>query len=349
MSKRATAGAPCRPVRGIVVALTVVLAVLAVTGAEGSVAGAAPSTASAAPPGGVHGVVTGGGSGLAGIDVRVYDATTGVAFRKTTTAADGSFTVAGMAPATVKVRFSDSQALWRLQWFAGASSLATATPIVITDTVVDGIDATLAPITTRVSGHVTAASDATPIGGIDVRISDATTGVLAAKTTTDAQGSYRFVDLPVGTYVIRFSDSTSLWAWQWFDGASSATGSTPVTVAEGTPVVADAALDPGAAIQGLVQDNGTLEGLPGIDVRIYDADTRAVLGKAVTDASGRYFVPNIDLGPDVFAVVKVRVSDRTGTYATSWYALEPSFATANVFSMDFPGVWGHNVPMQLAT
>ncbi len=80
---------------------------------------------------------------------------------------------------------------------------ASASPIVVDNSDVDGIDVTL-PTALHITGTVTRA-DGTAVGGVNVQAFDVTTGWVSTSTADD--GTYSLVVAP-GTYIVQFSDNT---------------------------------------------------------------------------------------------------------------------------------------------
>src|SRR3954453_5028620 len=184
---------------------------------------------------GVVGTVTDGASGLGGIDVRVYDAVNGSFTGKTRTLDDGTYELA-VGAGTYKVRFSDATGSWRLQWFSGASTIDTATPVTVSASGTTSADAALVRPLTLLTGQAETATDRIiPLAGISVRVYDATASTFVAKTTSGADGSYRVADLAPGRYLVRFSDPADVYGLTWYPTAASILGAAPVVVTAGSP------------------------------------------------------------------------------------------------------------------
>ena len=189
------------------------------------------------------------------------------------------------------------------------------------------------PTTTVLTGEAeTATNVIIPLPGIDVRVYDATTGLLAGKKVTDASGKYRMTGLPAGTYRIRFSDPLGTYGLTWYPSASTQADATRVQVAVGVPVSASNLMYRTGQIGGAVQGPGG--GLAGIDVRLIDANTGALVAKTVTGAGGSYTFPDLRQGAYGRAAYRIRFSDPTGTYATQWYNGAPMADTAQVLVID---------------
>ena len=113
-----------------------------------------------------------------------------------------------------------------------------------------------------------------------------------ASALTDAAGSYAFTSaqLPDGTYRLRFADA------DWWSGATTWSGATPVAVHAATPTTIDDALDlASGGFTGTVTDGS--DPVPGIGVLVFQAGTGTVVGSATTDATGAFTVDGLFVQP----------------------------------------------------
>ncbi len=113
-----------------------------------------------------------------------------------------------------------------------------------------------------------------------------------ASALTDAAGSYVFTSaqLPDGTYRLRFADA------DWWSGATTWSGATPVAVHAATPTTIDDALDlASGGFTGTVTDGS--DPVPGIGVLVFQAGTGTVVGSATTDATGAFTVDGLFVQP----------------------------------------------------
>ena len=190
--------------------------------------------------GAISGTVSSGGGPDPGEVVRVHHAGGATAIAKVTTGDDGTYTVAGLAPGTYQLLFSDPANTFVPVWNAEASNQATAPPITVTagaTTTVDIIQTAAAEITGTVTG------DGAPQAGIAVRVYLAATDTLAAKTVTASDGTYAVVTLVAGTdYQVRFSDVGQPFAIQWGVGATKQSHATTFNPEAGSPITVDATL-----------------------------------------------------------------------------------------------------------
>jgi len=100
--------------------------------------------ASLAAAGTISGTVTGSGSGLGGMSVRVYPLGGGSRVAKVYTAADGSFAVT-VPVGSYAVQIGDVGGPWLQQWWDGAAVIGHATPVVVTAGGTAEVDAALTP------------------------------------------------------------------------------------------------------------------------------------------------------------------------------------------------------------
>jgi probable HAF family extracellular repeat protein len=277
---------------------------------------AGPSAPSTALPGScatsIGGTVTSDGLPVGGIDVRVYPFGSGPVVTKTTTTADGTYAVAGLAPGSYQVRFSSPTSAYVLQWNGGVPFRSGAAPVVV-DLGTTTVDADLA-VPGAVSGVVT--DGVAPLAGIDVRVYITGTILLAAKTKTAADGSYQVDGLAAGSYEIRFSSATGSYVVQWNGGVATRSAATPVLVTTTAPTTVNATMAAAATISGRFANAGGYPG--GVDVRIYPVGSPAI-AKTVTNAGGSFVVAG--LPADSY---RIRVSDPFGRFnGIQWLADDP--------------------------
>jgi hypothetical protein len=180
-------------------------------------------------------------------------------------------------------------------------------------------------VTGIVRGVVTSAG--VPQPGIDVRLVAASDGHLVRKTVTGSVGQYWFGSLAPGQYQVRFSERSWRVVLEWFDDQPTRSTATVIDTRSSPETVADADLAVAARIAGTVTDDTGV--LAGIDVRVYDATTGALLAKAKTELDGTYAVEGLPARD-----VKVRFSDPKGFHQLRWCCGGTTFATADTIWLD---------------
>jgi hypothetical protein len=173
------------------------------------------------PPGySISGTVTGpGGTPLPDVWVDACDSTCGGA----STAADGTYTVGGLASGAYTLQFHDPSG--HAFGFYGTTGFTpngdNASPVNVPPNA-SGIDVQL-PLGYSISGRVTGPGGI-PLPGINVNACPDAGGPCYYSDTTAADGTYTHVDLiPAGSYRVQFSDPNATYVFAYY----TTTGSTP--------------------------------------------------------------------------------------------------------------------------
>ena len=193
--------------------------------------------------GAISGTVTAvdGGDPIGGIQVRVRDAASNTYVGSAVTAGDGSYAVAGLAPGTYVVRFTDPDANYLPVFNGGVRAFTQATPLTVAGGAATPVDQALA-LASSLDGTVVEAGSGTPLVDATVRVRDAGTGLFVAGTKVAADGSWS-LDVPAGTYVVMY-DNGSAHVRQFHDGAAGFASATPVVAAPGGTITLMASLAP---------------------------------------------------------------------------------------------------------
>lgn len=228
------------------------------------------------PPGAIAGIVAdGAGTPLAGILVQVYDDELALE-AEAVTGPDGRYEVADLYRGRYSVAFTDPQGVYPGEAYDNVATLDLATPVIVDDAPVTGIDAVLdgagtGPGGGGIRGVVTDAGTGAGIEGVRVRCVDELYGFVAGCSAhTLADGSYRLGGfLATGTYFVQISSVDGAWVEEWYDDVRPPLDPTPVAVTEGawTDGV-DAALEPAGAIAGTVT-NQSGGGFPRLTATAY--------------------------------------------------------------------------------
>lgn len=260
----------------------------------------------------ISGIVTAAasGAGLAGICVDATSSSPGIV---TTTAADGTYTISGLAPGSYMVMFGCGSSKYVTQYYNGTAGgsfdrASAVTLSISTTTVATGIDAAMvAPAT--ISGTVTSAVDGSPLGGVCVDV--VPTNRLGSEVLpTAADGTYTAIGLAPGHYTVEFlqnsdSDCYGNYVAQWYNGtasgASYGAGAVVVATSAASPVVGiNAAMTPGGSISGTVTAAAGGAALAGICVGVVSStgitDITSPPHTAYTASNGTYTIGNLAAG-----------------------------------------------------
>lgn len=202
------------------------------------------------------------------------------------------------------------------------------------------IEAAEAPLTLRatyridtapgvVSGAVTDAGTAAPIGGAQVVLLRAADLEVGGGALSGTGGDFR-TTVPAGTYHVYLVDPSG-------DHAPSAYGA-PVTVGAGRTV--DLAATMAAAhgsITGEVTESGTGTPIPGALILMSSAATGAVESVVTSDGSGGFTAPGLATGDHFMAFI-----DPTGSHATSFHPGSPDPGNATPVTIAPGGVTNAN-------
>jgi Carboxypeptidase regulatory-like domain len=290
-------GAPCRA-----------LAVLVGCVALFAVAPVAAAQAAASIKGTVTAVKSGGT--LAGVEVTATSEQGGGS-GFTTTIANGTYTISGLAAGEYKVRFNDPTA----KYVAQNKSIFLA----------EGENTLNAALQEHgsISGTVTSAATGSGLGSIQVRVS----GTEERFGTTEANGDYTVADLAPGNYVVEFSPSFE---------SGYLSQSTSTTLGEGEVKNISAALKEGGKISGRVTDAVAHNGLAKIGVYVHGSSGG---GFASTNANGEYTVTGLSTGSYKvefsweYSEAEFKACEHAPRcppkYITQYFNNQPSEATAN--------------------
>ena len=292
------------------------------------------------PPSTISGIVTAtGGGDLAGICVEAFlnGAEVGTSGP---TAADGTYTISGLAPGSYDVLFAPGcgGGDYATQWYNGPSSGTQSSPGTAVPTTVaspaTGINAAMS-VGTSISGTVSAVAGGSDVSGVCVNaIPVGATNNVGTAATSASDGTYTVEGLLPGSYYVEFLAGSCAGSYitQWYNdtatGAPSMRGAFAVPVTVASPAIStDAAMALGATISGMVTDfvSGSL--VAGICVSATPTNG-GVGGSATSAANGTYTISGLLGGPYVMDL------DPTcgGTVTTTYASPQPPYAAAPVFS-----------------
>ncbi|WP_295446991.1 carboxypeptidase regulatory-like domain-containing protein [uncultured Thiodictyon sp.] len=285
-------------------------------------------TANATQAGSITGTVTAAGGGpLSGIGLSPSQWNPAANFWQvlpslTSTAANGTYTLTGLAAGTYRVCFNDwSLGAYASQCYNNAGNLDTGADVIVTDAgTISGVDAQLVPAA-HITGTVTNAAGGLA-AGIQIQASTwsaASNGwQWARSSTTGPTGTYDIGGLSAGTYRICFSDMNGVYTSQCYSNASDVYGAMSLPVTAGQTVAnINAQLASAAHITGIVT-NANAVGLAGIQVQVQTSYGQnfwqPTINSTATGPNGAY-----DLGGLSAGTYRVCFSDPNGVYAYQCY------------------------------
>jgi GDSL-like Lipase/Acylhydrolase family/Carboxypeptidase regulatory-like domain len=145
------------------------------------------------------------------------------------------------------------------------------------------------------AGVVREASSGNPLSGVDVSIFNAE-GAFVTATMTLSEGEYAVNGLPAGDYTVEYSAESQDFVRQFYDDAAEASGARTVVVTEGaTTAEVDAALQPGGAVSGTVE-NASDEPVEDVEVTAQSTDPGGPTAFTVTGSDGGYSLAGLEPG-----------------------------------------------------
>ena len=239
---------------------------------------------------------------------------------------DEAWTVTGDLPAGVR--------LWAGALTGTPTEAGTFGPITVQATSTLGTASTVVWLevvdTDSVTGTVTNAVTGAPVPGIRVQAFHST-GLVLATATTGADGTFSTGYLRPGEYRLSYVDLDGAHVSTYGTGQATLAQAQAVTVADGVPVVADAAMTPLTTLAGRVTESGTGTPMVGVWVTLYD-DHGASAGLRLTDATGRYRFRNLPAGS-----YRVSFTDMTGAHARQFHAGSSDLAGATPLALGAGG------------
>ncbi len=202
------------------------------------------------------------------------------------------------------------------------------------------VNPTMAPTRGAISGTVTDAVTASPVGGGFVLALDGT-GAVERGVRANGSGQYRLPDLRPGPHHVVAVDPTGGHQARFHPSAPSLPGSTPVSVAVGSTATADISVpsQPAGtattAIVGQLFDAQSIKA--GAWVLALRADDFSVARATTTDVSGRYSLP-VPAGG-----YRVAFIDPSGLDAMEWYDDQPASALDHATTVTAPVAGGSAV------
>ncbi|MFZ4857789.1 MAG: carboxypeptidase regulatory-like domain-containing protein [Desulfuromonadaceae bacterium] len=266
------------------------------------------------------------GTGISGVSVQVYDATSGYP-NSASSLSDGSYTIAGLLTGSYKLHFGGSGYL--NQWYSSKTLQVLADTVSVTaGGATSGIDATLV-LGSTIAGKVSDTAG-TGLAGVSVRVYDAVSGYPLYNNSASSQsdGSYTITGLPTGSYKLQFSRGSTGYISHWYNDKTSQTLADAVTVTAGaTTSGINATLILGGTISGKVS-NSAGGNIAGVSVQAYDATSGSSYNSASSQSDGSYTITGLPTGS-----YKLQFSGGSNGYLSQWYNNNTSQALADAVSV----------------
>lgn len=246
-------------------------------------------------------------------------------------ATGGNYEISGLTPGDYNVGFW-STGNFVTQFWENALTWGAASPIGVTAGETTQVENAVLVKGATISGTVTAAATATPVGEIEAC---ATSGLLERCAKTDGLGSYTIDGLAAGVWNLYFyaQDADA-------DVVSSAYSGGTIEVSPGDERSnVNAALIPGGQIAGTVRLASTGAPLGGVQVCVTTASSPDPLTCLSTPSSGAYRFTRV--WPGSFKVVfspEPTGAEGTNLYPTQWWGGGSTFAAATPIEITPPAV-----------
>jgi uncharacterized surface anchored protein len=253
---------------------------------------------------------------IAGVVVELVDGA-GVVVASVLTDINGDYVFADVAPGAYTIVESDPAGYESVSDVSGPNDNVIAVTMIGVDIVDQDFVDELVP--SSVSGSVFADLDGDglpdqPIEGVVVTLFD-DLGVIVEQTTTGADGSYAFFNVPPGTYEIVETDPANYGSVSDISGPNDNT--IPLTVPSGGDPITnqDFVDEPAASIAGTVWEDVGHDGTPdspiaGVTIELLDA-AGVVIASTITGADGTYLFEG--LLPGNYVVQEVDPADFSST------------------------------------
>lgn len=291
-----------------------------ITGIDATFAAAASS---------ISGVVTDSGTAqpLSGVCVYLYVSGGGYAGSGGCTAADGTYSLTGLAAGSYQVAFFDPSGTHTTQWSNGATSQAAGQTLTLPGDLT-GVNAALTPITT-IAGTITDANTHALLGGVCAYLYQYGTETSVAASCSGADGQIAMQDIPAGTYQLAYADGTGTHSTQWYAGAVSQATSQTITVTAGSiKTDANAAMAPITSVIGHITDASNGQPLSNVCAYLYLTGSPNAAAASCSGADGRIAMQSIPAG-----TFQLAFADTAGLHATQWFGGTADRASSTPISL----------------
>lgn len=264
------------------------------------------------------------GAPLADMWVVLYgESDSALALRKTD--ANGYYRFRSLADGTYRLHMLDPAGGHRATYWNGATDLSAATPITLHAGSSAQADASLLPLTT-ITGMVTGQSNGAAVPGAWVVLRDPAGTNLTLRVTGN-DGRYTFAGVTPATYHLLVIDPTGTYVTEYWSGATTLGGSTPLH-ATGGVIEASPQLVQTNTVSGAITDAVHATPISNIRVTLVDAEGAGIT-QTTTDAQGRYRFANIRPG-----AYRLSFGDPSGNYAAQYWEGGATLDAATAITLD---------------
>jgi hypothetical protein len=291
-----------------------------------------------APDASVSGTVTAAnGRPLSGVMVEAVGVEGGASV-SALTAADGSFSIPGLAAGQYTVRFNGNGKYFAEQWYDHAATEAAALILMLAPGEErQNINGEMTPTAATIEGQVNDSNG--PVAGVQV-LASAGSGPAAGTAVTAADGSYVIEGLTAGSYTVEFEAEAVGDINQFYEDAKTQVEAAPVVLAtDATASAINATLQRGATITGTVTAPGGTP-LAGVQVDIKD-EAGSFVAATASSEEGTYSVSGLPAGS-----YKVQFEPGEGNYVGQYYDNAASAEAAEPITLAV-GAIKENVDAQL--
>lgn len=245
------------------------------------------------------------------------------------TESDGTYRLVGLDAGAYKINFGGYSIGALPRWYKDSETIEAATAVSVTaGQDLTGIDTSL-PKGGTISGKVTAPAGVS-VSGISVTAyTSGSQTAYVGSSYANADGTYRLVGLPTGSYKIQVTGNSSGAVSQWYGNTASAETAAPVAVTAGQDVAGiDFAVVKGGTISGkLTVPTGVDPSRISVYVATGDAAATYVAGTGVNQ-DGSYKLVGFPAGS-----YKLQFMGNDSGAVDQWYSNASSASTATALTL----------------
>ena len=233
---------------------------------------------------------------LEGLQVTVWEYSTGDWGYSVLTQADGTYTITGLPAGGYRVEVDASGTDYAGEYYNNTNYSSAAQVVVTAGQTTSNIDFSLA-LGGRISGVVKRDSDNQPIEGLQITVSEYSTGDWGGSAQTAADGSYTIEGLAAGSYMVQASAYGTDYLDEYYNNTADRNSAAQVVVTAGsTTANIDFSLALGGRISGVVKRDSDNQPIAGISVSANPYSSAGSGRSAQTAADGSYTITGLAAG-----------------------------------------------------